>query len=138
MDTEVKATTVSPGQTAHAHRMCGVSRGRKSGCTSTVLDCGRPRRGDWGEARCAPAQGAGGAEAPVCSHLNISQAPENAQRGNQGVRSREDSSAPFTAAKGLCGRLSGDAGLRWGQEAVSQSETRAGTVTALLHLRSPR
>lgn len=102
MDAEVKATTVSPGQTAHAHRVCGVSTGRKSGCTSTALDCGRPRRGDRGEARSVPpAQGAGGAEAPVCSHLNISQAPENAQRGNQGIRSREDSCAPFTATKGL-------------------------------------
>ena len=36
------------------------------------------------------------------------------------------------------GRLSGDAGPRRGQQAVSQSETRAGTVTALLYLRSPR
>lgn len=102
MDTEVKATIVSPGQTAHAHHVCDVNTGRKSGCTSTAQDCGRPRRGDWGEARSVPlVQGAGRAEAPVCSHLNISQAPENAQHGNQGIRRREDSCAPFTAAEAL-------------------------------------
>lgn len=88
-----EATIASPEQTAHAHRMCDVSTGRKSGCTSTAHDCRRPRRGDWGEARSVPRRRGQGGRWRQCAA--ISTPARYAQRGNQGSGRRENARAPF-------------------------------------------
>lgn len=79
MDAEVKATIVSPEQTVHAHHVCDVSTDRKSGCTATAHDCGRPRRGDWGEARSVPrrrGRQGGGASVQPAQHQLVCPARE--------------------------------------------------------------
>ena len=132
MDAEVKATIVSPEQTAHAHRVRDGSTGRKSGCTSTAHDCGRPRRGDWGEARSVPRRRGQAGRWRQCAAVSTS--ARYAQRRNQGIGRREDARAPFTAAEGLRTRLwmpggrsrtqAGPAGRdeSWNNEGLSSSQ----------------